>query len=107
MLVHWLLIELDVPHTLSLVDLASKAHKHPDYLALNSGGVVPTLVIDGKPHCEAAALAVSLVDAHPVARLAPPFDSPQRRVHAMDVPSRQRRAAAAPAVVMSARTGRR
>ena len=41
MLVHWLLIELDVPHELHLVDTATGAQKHPEYLALNPNGVVP------------------------------------------------------------------
>lgn len=75
-LVHWLLIELDVPHELHLVDTASKAQKSPEYLALNPNGVVPTLVIDGKPQYEAAALAMLLAERHPDAGLAPlPDDS--------------------------------
>ena len=47
LLVHWLLIELEVPHRLQLVDTAAKAQKSPEYLAMNPNGVVPTLVIDG------------------------------------------------------------
>jgi glutathione S-transferase len=78
MLVHWLLIELDVPHELRLVDTASGAQKHPDYLALNPNGVVPTLVRKGTPMFEAAALAMTLSDEHPPARLAPAFDAPTR-----------------------------
>lgn len=78
LLVHWLLIELDVPHRLQLVDTAAKAHKAPDYLALNPNGVVPTLVIDGRPQYEAAALAMLLAERHPQARLAPAFDDARR-----------------------------
>ena len=75
-LVHWLLIELDLPHRLQLVDTAAKAQKSPEYLALNPNGVVPTLVIDGRPQYEAAALAMLLAERHPDARLAPlPDDS--------------------------------
>ncbi|RZA21127.1 MAG: glutathione S-transferase [Lysobacteraceae bacterium] len=77
-LVHWLLIELDVAHQLRLVDTAAKAQKSPDYLALNPNGVVPTLVLDGKPQYEAAALAMLLAERHPQARLAPAFDDPAR-----------------------------
>ncbi|QIL20453.1 glutathione S-transferase [Thermomonas sp. HDW16] len=77
LLVHWLLIELDVPHALHLVDTAAKAQKSPEYLALNPNGVVPTLVIDGKPQYEAAALAILLAERYPDARLAPAFDDPQ------------------------------
>ena len=77
-LVHWLLIELDVPHALQLVDTAAKAQKSPEYLALNPNGVVPTLVLDGKPQYEAAALAMLLAERYPGAGLAPAFDDPRR-----------------------------
>lgn len=78
MAVHWLLIELDLPYTLSLVDIAAGAQKHPEYLALNPNGVVPTLVSDGVAHYEAAALLTWLADAHPQAQLAPAMDASQR-----------------------------
>ncbi|HVI59981.1 MAG TPA: glutathione S-transferase family protein [Luteimonas sp.] len=71
MVVHWLLIELGIPHRLQLVDFEARAQKHPDYLTLNPNGVVPTLVVDGHPHYEAAALLVHLAEAQPTARLAP------------------------------------
>jgi glutathione S-transferase len=77
-LVHWLLIELDVPHELRLVDTAAKQQKSAGYLALNPNGVVPTLVIDGKPQYEAAALAMLLADRHPAAKLAPAPGDPAR-----------------------------
>ena len=78
LLVHWLLIELDLPHDLQLVDTAANAQKAPGYLTLNPNGVVPTLVIDGKPQCEAAALAMLLAERHPQSSLAPAFDDPRR-----------------------------
>jgi glutathione S-transferase len=78
LLVHWLLIELDVPHELRLVDTAAKQQKSPEYLAMNPNGVVPTLVIDGKPQYEAAALAMLLADRHPQAKLAPSLGDPRR-----------------------------
>lgn len=71
MLAHWLLIELDAPHELVRVDTDAKQQKSAEYLALNPNGVVPTLVIDGRPHYEAAALAMLLADRHPEAGLAP------------------------------------
>ena len=77
-LVHWMLIELDVPHELRLVDTAAKQQKSAEYLALNPNGVVPTLVIDGKPHYEAAALAMLLADRHPQSGFAPAIDDPGR-----------------------------
>jgi glutathione S-transferase len=78
LLVHWLLIELGVPHELRAVDFASKQQKSPDYLALNPSGVVPTLLVDGVPHGEAAALAMLLAERHPEAALAPAPASTQR-----------------------------
>src|SRR3546814_17057361 len=78
MVVHWLLIELAIPHQLSLVDFESRAQKSQAYLELNPNGVVPTLVIDGRPHAEAAALLVHLADTHPQARLSPTVDAPRR-----------------------------
>ena len=77
-LVHWLLIELGLPHELRLVDTAAKQQKSAEYLALNPNGVVPTLVVDGKPGYEAAALAMLLADRNPQAGLAPAIDAPQR-----------------------------
>ena len=78
LLVHWLLIELDVPYELRLVDTAAKQQKTPEYLALNPNGVVPTLVVDGEPRYEAAALAMLLAERHPEAELAPPAGDPRR-----------------------------
>ncbi|WP_147651281.1 glutathione S-transferase family protein [Vulcaniibacterium gelatinicum] len=78
MAVHWLLLELDVPYELRLVDLKAGQQKAPDYLALNPSGVVPTLVADGRPHFEAAALLMTLADRHAEKGLAPAHDDPRR-----------------------------
>jgi glutathione S-transferase len=78
LVVHWMLIELDAPHTLVLVDTAAGAQKQPEYLALNPNGVVPTLIINGTPYYEAAALLMHLADAFPDAMLAPSLADPQR-----------------------------
>lgn len=78
LLVHWMLIETDAPHTLVKVDTAAGEHKRAEYLAMNPNGVIPTLLIDGRPHYEAAALAMHLADAHPQAGLAPAHDDPSR-----------------------------
>lgn len=77
-LVHWLLIELDAPYELRLVDTAAKQQKSAEYLALNPNGVVPTLVMDGTPRYEAAALAMLLADRNPRAGLAPEPDAADR-----------------------------
>ena len=76
--VHWLLIDLGLPHELIKLDTAAKEHKSPEYLALNPAGVIPTLLIDGKPMCEAAAMAVLLADAKPEAGWIPPLNSAKR-----------------------------
>lgn len=78
LVVHWLLLELDVPHALVRVDTEAGAHKRPAYLALNPNGVVPTLVIDGVPQYESSALAMHLADAFPRAGLAPVPGDPRR-----------------------------
>ncbi len=78
LLVHWLLIETGEPHQLQLVDTAANAQKSPEYLVLNPNGVVPTLVIDGAPHYEAAAMAMLLAERHPHVDLAPAFDDARR-----------------------------
>jgi glutathione S-transferase len=78
LVVHWLLIELDVPHALALVDTKAGVQKTPEYLALNPNGVVPTLVIDGRAHYEAAALSMHLADAFPAYGFAPASTEPQR-----------------------------
>jgi glutathione S-transferase len=71
LVVHWLLLELEIPHTLHTLDLAAGEHKQPAYLALNPAGVVPALVIDGQPLNEAAAIILHLVDAYPARGFAP------------------------------------
>lgn len=78
LVVHWLLIDLDLPHELVKLDFATREHKSPEYLALNPHGVVPTLLIDGRPMCEAAAMVVLLADTKPEAGLIPPVHSAER-----------------------------
>lgn len=81
MVVHWLLIDLDVPHELQLVDTTTGAQKRPEYLALNPNAVVPTLQVDGEPMFEAAAMLLHLADTHADAGLAPLPGDPQRRAY--------------------------
>ncbi len=69
--VHWLLIELNLSHTLRAVDLSKAEQKSADYLKLNPAGVVPTLLIDSKPVTEAAAICLHLADSFKGSRLAP------------------------------------
>ena len=71
MLVHLVLLECGAPYALERVDLEAGQQRSAAYLALNPNGVVPTLVIDGVPYGEAAALAMLLVERHAEAALAP------------------------------------
>src|SRR5687767_6241772 len=78
LVVHWLLIELDIPHTLHLLDFDKNEQKSPEYLKLNPAGVVPTLMQDGQTITEAPAIVMHLADSHPQAGLAPVPGSPER-----------------------------
>ncbi len=81
LVVHWLLLELDVAHELRKVDTGAGEHKRPAYLALNPNGVVPTLLIDGAPMGEAAAMLLHLADTHAEGGLAPAVGDPQRKAY--------------------------
>jgi glutathione S-transferase len=78
MVVHLALLEAGASHALRRVDLEAKAQRDPAYLKLNPRGVVPTLVVDGKPFAESAALLMLLAERHPDSPLAPPPGSPKR-----------------------------
>lgn len=72
LVVHWLLIELDLPYELRALDLEAGQHRRAEYLVLNPNGVVPTLVVDGVARTEAAALVMTLADQSG-GTLAPPM----------------------------------
>ena len=69
--VHWLLLEVGAPYELRRIDGDAGQQKQPEYLKLNPNGVVPTLIVDGEPVYECAALALLLAARHPAARLVP------------------------------------
>ncbi len=81
MCVHWMLIELGEPHELVKVDIEAGEHRKPEYLKLNPSGVVPTLLIGGKPLGESAALCMILAERHPQAGFAVPVDHEQRAAY--------------------------
>ena len=70
--IHLALIELGVPYELRRINFDAREQKSPEYLKLNPNGVVPTLIIDGTPYYECAALLMMLAERHPDAGLAPP-----------------------------------
>ncbi|MEO7774330.1 MAG: glutathione S-transferase family protein [Steroidobacteraceae bacterium] len=78
LVVHWLLIELGGPFELALVDFSRKDQHSSAFLALNPNGHVPTLIVDGAPRAECAALLMLLAERHPQANLLPAPGSPTR-----------------------------
>ncbi len=78
MVVHWLLIELELPHRLAPLDLDRGEQKSPAYLKLNPAGVVPTLVIGDQVIREAAAISMHLGELCPGRGLAPAVGTPAR-----------------------------
>ena len=78
MVVHLALLEIGAPHRLELVDFETNAQRHPEYLKLNPQGRVPTLIVDGRPVFESAALLMLLAERHPEAGLAPTVGTPER-----------------------------
>ena len=81
MAVHQALLEIGAPHELRKVDFDSNAQKSADYLRLNPNGLVPTLIVDGQPVCECAALLLLLGERHPHAALAPAAGTPERATY--------------------------
>jgi glutathione S-transferase len=76
--VHWMLEEAGAPYRYEMVNLETRAHKEPAYLAVNPMGKVPAIVHRGVVVTECGAICAYLADAFPAARLTPPADSPQR-----------------------------
>jgi len=78
MVVHLALLEIGAPYRLELIDVHASQERDPTYLRLNPQGTVPTLVVDGRPLTESAALLIVLAERHPEACLAPPAGSAER-----------------------------
>lgn len=78
LVVHLALLEAHAPHQLKRIDITRGEQRTPEYLAINPLGVVPTLVFDGAPHTESAALAMLIAERHPDAALAPAVGHPLR-----------------------------
>lgn len=62
--VHWMLIEIGAPFATVALDLEKKDQKSPDYLKVNPAGMVPTLIVDGAPFTETAAILMWLAEQH-------------------------------------------
>lgn len=78
LVVHLALIEIGARYELRKIDIEKGEQRTPEYLAINPLGVVPTLIVDGTAHTEAASLAMLLAERHPDAHLAPAVGGAQR-----------------------------
>ena len=78
LVVHQALLEIGAPFRLVKLDFDKEEQRDAEYLRLNPRGQVPTLVIDGRPYFESAALLMLLAERHPEAKLAPAPDSALR-----------------------------
>jgi glutathione S-transferase len=74
MAVHIALHEIGAPFESRFISLTGTANRAPDYLALNPEGKVPTLLIDGRPLTEVAAILYYLARRFPEAGLWPDGD---------------------------------
>jgi glutathione S-transferase len=78
MVVHLVLLEIGAPYQLKLVDFDKNGQYDAEYLKLNPGGKVPTLLIDGRAVYESGALLIILAERHQEAKLIPPAGTPER-----------------------------
>ncbi len=71
MAVHIALHEIGVPFEARPISFSKREHRASDYLAVNPEGKVPTLLIDGRPLTEVAAILYYLAKRFPDAALLP------------------------------------
>ncbi|MBM3620202.1 MAG: glutathione S-transferase family protein [Alphaproteobacteria bacterium] len=71
---HIALHEIGAPFETRAISLRQKTNRTPEYLALNPEGKVPTLMIDGRPLTEVAAILFYLARRYPDANLLPRDD---------------------------------
>lgn len=77
--VHWMLIETGAAFETVALDMERKEQKSPDYLKINPAGLIPTLLVDGKPFAETAAILLWLAEVHADAGFEIPVGAPLRR----------------------------
>src|SRR5258708_2188629 len=71
MAVHIALHEVGAPFESRPLSFARRDHRAPNFLALNPEGKVPTLLIDGRPLTEVAAILYYLAKRFPETKLLP------------------------------------
>ncbi|HSX51459.1 MAG TPA: glutathione S-transferase family protein [Cellvibrio sp.] len=69
---HMLMAEMGLDYSLVLVDRKTEAQKDSEYLKLNPTGRIPTLLVDGEPIYESAAICLLLCERHSDKNLIPP-----------------------------------
>jgi glutathione S-transferase len=82
MAIHIALHEIGVPFEATPMSFKQGDLRSPDYLKLNPEGKVPTLVIDGRPLTEVAAILFYLARCYPDAGLLP-RDDPEAEARAI------------------------
>lgn len=93
---HIALHEIGAPFESRPISLAKGETRTPAYLALNPEGKVPTLLIDGRPLTEVAAILFYLARRFSAAGLLPEGDlEAEARAHLVDVVHRRDRASSA------------
>jgi glutathione S-transferase len=70
--VRWVLEEIGVAYDYVSIQLSRGEGRTPEFLALNPGGKVPALEVDGEILTESAAICRFLGDRYPEAALVPP-----------------------------------
>jgi glutathione S-transferase len=79
--VHWLLVESGANFEAVRLDGEQGEHKTPEYLRLNPNGMVPLLLVEGRPVYEAAAIALLLAERHPDRGWAPAHGASAREIY--------------------------
>jgi glutathione S-transferase len=82
MAVHIALHEIGVPFADRPISFARHENRTPEFLSLNPEGKVPTLLIDGRPLTEVAAILFYLAKRYPGANLLPAGDA-EAEAHAV------------------------
>jgi glutathione S-transferase len=82
MAVHIALHEIGVPFEARPISFVKREQRAPEYLALNPEGKVPTLLIDGRPLTEVAAILFYLARRYAEANLLPDGDA-EAEAHAV------------------------
>lgn len=66
------------------LSIAAGDNRKPDYLAMTPSGKVPTMLIDGRPMVEVAAILFYIARRFPEAGLLPPDEDIERQAHVIE-----------------------